>query len=1086
MAMTIDIYNSKQLAYNQRRAIRQVQTPPTVRGLTIKQFNHGNGADSSVILDKAGGVSPRLITYVIVREDGAEPLHFYVIGFEFVSQQRYRLNLLLNAWAGINRDKPAFITRSNYLPSSAIMKKRESKLNFNQVKAQEILVQDQYGNEPWGILYLNRTESPLSVELSDLNYNIVGTEIPVSPDAPQQQGDGSQLAFYNDYTVTGTPAAPTSINAGVTYLYRQETLDLSNIIELPSLNNRASNPINTVGTATKKVASVYYLWQEGGNFGFFSIGVGTGTQTITVDQSGKITAASGNAQVYQASTAVSSSRQAVWDIVRNEYSGTTSPNGNDYIFCANYVHSGKPSLSSNMTTALQSLVGCQILGGGSQGTQAVSDVSGRTIAPLLQNGIFRDSANMFDFTFTNIQQQGGSGTFVSYSGDNDTLRTARPTSDETWLAEGTNPRAILTHSTAADKTSSNYTAELTFSFTTTFTAQESVRGQQRYNYTTIRSRYTSATITAANINVINFSNDTIYQNQQLTRGFVDINLPSDAIAWFMASGTSFANPGIKMPTVGNFQTEGLAQEFVFNNARYVYSPLRDLSGFYKVGQKVYQVAQSQNTVSAIAQLSYTINTPSSNTNTFGFIGGQTTGTGNAPANIQVTHLGEPQLVDTVIDFVLDNEVINRSTIISEPYAILAIPLFELNYRTTQGGALIKSQMLNTQKVFYDFIRSYSGTGQVADAQIIPYAPEVFKNGYRKDADGLWLDMSQMNTVGAQSTGAAPTSIPFVVLDNSNINFSFYTNLNPYSHPRKESTLRKMRLVSPNLDSIFEWNYFDFNNEVTDWGSQHNNADTRIDVQITLKPFATFMHASPYVRDNSLMGRTNFRDLRGLVCGSSIWQSTMTSSAFETFRRQNTMYEQIQQRKVGTLALEHQVEKQNDVVSSIVGTLQGTYYGAMAGSQAGGVWEDIFGGAGGVAGGVAGGAAAGIAYGVQNAANERLRQREAGDLKFYYEANIANIKAQPDTLNRVSSFNQAVLRRFSIVLEVYATTVEEANYYDQYIDTFAYEINIMDNLQNHLITPCYVEGFLPFSDEPPHIHQRLNEDLQKGVYYYESV
>ena len=1116
MGLTIDIFHTRELAWNQRRAVRRVVTPPDLVGVKVLQFNYGNGGDAEIILRRGGGIDPARITYIRLHDSAdttRQPTEYYVTSFDWQSEQDFKLNLMLNPWVMVTRDKVAFIRRSNFLPSSALMRRPERGLNFNQVKAAELAIVDQFGNrspdpEPaWGFLYMNRIASgqdPLQVELSNIQYNIVSNQLPTSPDRPQGPV-GNQLAFFNNFSVLNSPQPSNQIQRGITYAYNQESIDVSGIPLLPgNLQNRAVNAVASwqAGAVFGGSGSVVFLTRNDANQ--FRAAIVSGVAWDVTPQGGIA-----NCRSFGGATTLirwGAPSTIISQAINNAVNARESQHLAQQILIRPIDIGWVPSSNVTWNSATMTLSwpgGSQVMTnsfnapqGNLFGPNAINDNftpvpfagEGRTIGEALTAGVFRHADNrMFEYTFGNNPPQTQAGPNATrarvWTGPDvtqSTTVTAINIGSHSWFLNVVQGQPMTTMS-------------VFFNSETSFNTQSSFQGNQVFEHTVIRRRFLSSTITPTQVALNNISGNPLrITNQTLTRDFVRDNLPSDSTAWFMNAGVTFPNPGISMPQASAFTNNGLATTFVvnnpeFNNVTFQHRAWADMSGFYRDGQNVFRVTQSERTIDINAPMTFTVTTNEYDTNTFGLIGNTSQGSGNANVRLNVTHLGDPELIDTIIDFQLDSDAINNGTLISEPYAVLAVPLFSINYRTTTGGPLLQANLLQTQRVFYDFIRRFGGgsSPQIADAQIFPYAPQVFKDAHVIDSDGEWLNMAGMNMIGAQSGGSPTTSIPYVILDNANIRFSWYGHVRPYVHPRKEATLRKLRLAAPNFSSIFDFNYYDFNNEITNWGSDNNNADMRIDVEITLRPVEPFVIARPFTRDNTLMGTTEHEDFRGLVLSGSMFQATMTSSAYETFRRENTMYQQIQQRRVDTLQIQHDVERQNDVVNLAMGTLQGTFMGAMAGSSLGGstlTGSLIGGGLGGAAAGITAGAA--LAY--QNIQNERLRARERSDQKFYFEANIANVKAQPDTLNRVSGFNSTMLRRFSIRLEIYAPTEEEVAYYDQHIDTYGHEIGVTDNLQRHLIQPCFVQAELPFSSEPPHIHNRLNEDLQKGVYYYESI
>ena len=427
---------------------------------------------------------------------------------------------------------------------------------------------------------------------------------------------------------------------------------------------------------------------------------------------------------------------------------------------------------------------------------------------------------------------------------------------------------------------------------------------------------------------------------------------------------------------------------------------------------------------------------------------------------------------------LDKAKLNNTLMLSQPYGIIAIPLFDT--RVKVGGVITETTGVDNQKTYYKLISKYSGGAApfIIDAQIIPYAPTVFKENLKTD-DGVYIDYTNMTDIIASKTGTY-RGTPIVMLSNADINIDYYTNLNPYTDIQKEYTCRSYRLQSPSQDAAFDFKYYDYNRYATPFKiDETTEADTNIQVDITLKPFGVYMHAKPCCKDNSLVASREFDDISGMVCGQGIFQSSMTSSAFESYKRDNSLYSDIQDRKIETLHIDQRTERENERIGGIIGTAQAGSMGAMAGGSMGGM-------AGALAGGTAGIIAAGLAYDKQIEENDKLRKREMEDAKYFYNANLQTIKNLPNTLNRVSGINQDILNHFCIYIEVYDCTEEEREIYDTLTNLTGNKLEINDKLGNYLIHGKYIQANIFTSDQKQEIVEAIKNDLDRGVYYYESI
>lgn len=427
---------------------------------------------------------------------------------------------------------------------------------------------------------------------------------------------------------------------------------------------------------------------------------------------------------------------------------------------------------------------------------------------------------------------------------------------------------------------------------------------------------------------------------------------------------------------------------------------------------------------------------------------------------------------------LDKAKLNNTLMLSQPYGIIAIPLFDTRIKV--GETITLATGADNQKTYYKLISKYSGGAApfIIDAQIIPYAPTVFKENLKTD-NGVYIDYNNMTDIIASKSGTYKGT-PMVMLSNADINIDYYTNLHPYTDIQKEYTCRSYRLQSPSQDAAFDFKYYDYNRYATPFKiDETTEADTNIQVDITLKPFGVYMHAKPCCKDNSLVASREFDDISGMVCGQGIFQSSMTSSAFESYKRDNSLYSDIQERKIGTLNLDHRTERTNEIVGGIVGSAQAAAMGAMAGGSIGGK-------VGAAIGGASAGVIAGGAYLAQGLANEALRDREMEDAKEFYEMNLQTIRNLPNTLTRVSGMNQDILNHFCIYIEVYDCTAEEREVYDTLTNLTGNKLEINDKIGNYLKHGKYIQASIFTSDQKQEIVEAIKNDLDRGVYYYESI
>lgn len=402
----------------------------------------------------------------------------------------------------------------------------------------------------------------------------------------------------------------------------------------------------------------------------------------------------------------------------------------------------------------------------------------------------------------------------------------------------------------------------------------------------------------------------------------------------------------------------------------------------------------------------------------------------------------------------------------EPYTICAIPLFDLNWRDSSGDIFTYSGS-QSKKLFYTLISSLSGDSAViADAQILPYAPTEAKSAY--DIDGgddylieEWLS-SQLSEI---PSGSSYEGAPLIVVSNPDITVTDTLYLEPYSDIQKEYTMRTYRLQSPDYNSAYDFKYYDFATRQTDGYMEFN-------VDITLKPFATYMHCSPKIYNESLVAVTDFDNIIGIVSGTGVFECSMNSSAFETYKRENSMYADIQERTIETLQISNEVERTNEIIGAVTSTAQNASLSALTG--------------GGIIGSVASAGATGAVNATQVAMNDKLRDREVADSQYYYNANLATIQALPNTLNRVSQVNQDILNKFCCFVEVYDAPTEQRSIYDTFINHVNDYIETNGSIIDYISNGKYIQADVLRCNAVIFIAEQLKNDLKRGVYYYEEI
>ena len=273
---------------------------------------------------------------------------------------------------------------------------------------------------------------------------------------------------------------------------------------------------------------------------------------------------------------------------------------------------------------------------------------------------------------------------------------------------------------------------------------------------------------------------------------------------------------------------------------------------------------------------------------------------------------------------------------------------------------------------------------------------------------------------------------------------------------------KWRICSPNYA-----NYFDFSVEMNG-GVKYFNVDCEY------KPFTPYIHINPNF--GGLYGR-DFNDPRGLICGGD-FSLARVKDQWEEYQIQNKNFQSIFDRQIQNMEYTHKYQKRADIFGAIAGTLQGATSGAMLGAMSGKNmgW--------GIVGGMAASGLGGIA---DININQKLRSEALDYTQDLFTYQLGNIQALPDTLGKVSAFNNN--NKVFPVLEFYTATDIEKEALRNKIKYNGMTVNVIGEISNYLqIEPSYIKAKLiriPYAAEDTHVFNVIAEELNMGVYIQEE-
>ena len=338
---------------------------------------------------------------------------------------------------------------------------------------------------------------------------------------------------------------------------------------------------------------------------------------------------------------------------------------------------------------------------------------------------------------------------------------------------------------------------------------------------------------------------------------------------------------------------------------------------------------------------------------------------------------------------------NRLLTEDSAYNIIAIPYGAVNVN------LGNSTITTTKDIGLATAASLQASQKLLDIQLLPYFPMqelILAEGEISAADprtySLIVDKTDSTNVG-------------VIFNIPRANFSF--NITDISIAPAQTNIGKKlnnecdkyRLASPNYS-----NYFDFSLE-------KNNGVQYFNIDCSYKPFTPYIHINPDFK--GLYGYDD-NSPRGLVLGGD-FSLTQITDAWQQYQLQNKNFQETFDRQLQNMEVNNKYQRIQEKVTAGVGTVAGAIAGAGTGLISSG---------GNPAGGIAGAAFGAISSGIGGLAdiviNEQLRTEAMDYTRDLFNYNLGNIQALPQTISKVSAFNEN--NKIFPVLEYYTCTETE--------------------------------------------------------------
>lgn len=282
----------------------------------------------------------------------------------------------------------------------------------------------------------------------------------------------------------------------------------------------------------------------------------------------------------------------------------------------------------------------------------------------------------------------------------------------------------------------------------------------------------------------------------------------------------------------------------------------------------------------------------------------------------------------------------------------------------------------------------------------------------------------------------------------------------------ESECDLWRIVSPNENGIFEFSRPKIGGRIQ--GFMY---------YFTYRPFTPYIQVAPLF--SGLYKQTFQKDSRGLICGGD-FSLPRVNNNWINYELQNKNYEKTFQRQIDSMEYMNNIQRGIDIASAIAGT--------ASGGLSGGVATQLGLNKGGVAGGIVSGLFSGIGGIADVILNEQIRREQINLAKDQYGYNLGNIKAQPQSLAKISAFS--VNNKIFPYIEYYTCSQEERDAVYNKIKYNGMTVMAIGNISEYMNNKLpdekytYIQGrFIRLEGlgDDSHIANAINAELSKGVF-----
>ena len=348
-----------------------------------------------------------------------------------------------------------------------------------------------------------------------------------------------------------------------------------------------------------------------------------------------------------------------------------------------------------------------------------------------------------------------------------------------------------------------------------------------------------------------------------------------------------------------------------------------------------------------------------------------------------------------------------------------------------------------------------------DVQLLPYFP---LQSYIDSMGRIDTTTMPDGTVAVLNSAEGEAKTFLFWITKPNFSFAVPDTIAYSSEPKIQNETQFCRINSPNFSASFDFSIAK-NKGVNYW-----------QIDCTYKPYQPYIHIAPGW--SGLYG-ADFNDARGLICTGDFTIDLM-SDKWQEYQINNKNYQEIFNRQIQTLDLQQRIASRKEIWSAVAGGVQGAATGAAGGALAGGIY-------GAAAGAIIGGAASTVGAVMDIDNNRQIRADARSSALDMFNYNIGNVKALPNTLTKVSTFN--INNKIFPFYEIYEATSEEIGALRLRLEYRGYNLGIVGTLSDYCVKDKYFKGKLirleAVHDNTlgnSHFLECINSELMSGIYW----